>query len=339
MTSVFVSGATGYIAQHIVKTLLENNYKVVGSVRSTEKGEKLTKLLQSNNFNYEVVNDIQKEGSFNEALKKHPEVTVFLHTASPFHYKAKDVEKELMIPAVNGTKNALKAINEYAPQVKRVVVTSSIAALKVEAKENDSTFVTTEETWNPISWEEALTNPVLGYRGSKTFAEKAAWEFVETEKPLFILSTVNPVIVFGPQAFDSEVKETLNTSAEIINNLLKLKPNDPVPPLSNAFAFIDVRDVAKAHVVAFESNNAANQRLLLSESRFSSQLVLDLIHKNFPQFKSRIPLGTPGIYPDTSGLSKTDNSKTRAIVGFPFISLEKSVVDTVQQIVKAEKHQ
>lgn len=337
MTSVFVSGATGYIAQHIVKTLLENNYKVVGSVRSTEKGEKLAKLLHSTNFNYEVVNDIQKEGSFNEALKKHPEVTVFLHTASPFHYKSKDVEKEMMIPAVNGTKNALKAIKEYAPQVRRVVVTSSIAAIKVEAKENDSTFVTTEETWNPISWEEALTNPILGYRGSKTFAEKAAWEFVEMEKPLFILSTVNPVIVFGPQAFDSEVKETLNTSAEIINNLLKLKPDDPVLPLNNAF--IDVRDVAKAHVVAFESNNAANQRLLLSESKFSSQLVLDLVHKNFPQFKSRIAVGTPGIYPDTSGLCKTDNSKTRAIVGFPFIPLEKSVVDTVQQIVKAEENQ
>lgn len=337
MTSVFVSGATGYIAQHIVKTLLEKNYKVVGSVRSTEKGEKLKKLLQSANFNYEVVNDIQKEGSFNDALKHHPEVTVFLHTASPFHFKANDVEKELLIPAVNGTKNALKAIKDYASQVKRVVVTSSIAAIKVEAKENDSTFVTTEETWNPISWEEALTNPVLGYRGSKTFAEKAAWEFVEMEKPLFILSTVNPVIVFGPQAFDSEVKETLNTSAEIINNLLKLKPDDPVPPLNNAF--IDVRDVAKAHVVAFENEYAANQRLLLSESRYSSQLVLDLIHKNFPEFKSRIPLGTPGVYPDTSKLSKTDNSKTKAIVGFPFIPLEKSVVDTVLQIVAAEKHQ
>lgn len=336
MTSVFVSGATGYIAQHIVKTLLENNYKVVGSVRSIEKGEKLKRLLQSTNFNYEVVNDIQKEGSFNEALKRHPEVTVFLHTASPFHFKAKDVEKELLIPAVNGTKNALKAIKEYAPQVKRVVVTSSIAAIKVEARENDSTFIVTEQTWNPITWEEALSNPISGYRGSKTFAEKAAWEFMKTEKPLFILSTVNPVIVFGPQAFDSEVKETLNTSAEIINNLLKLKPGNSVPPLNNAF--IDVRDVAKAHVVAFESEDAANQRLLLSESRFSSQLVLDLIHKNFPQFKSRIPIGTPGIYPDTSKLSKTDNSKTKAIVGFPFIPLEKSVIDTVQQIVNAEKH-
>lgn len=336
MTSVFVSGATGYIAQHIVKTLIENNYKVVGSVRSTEKGEKMKKLLRSANFNYEVVNDIQKEGSFNDALKNHPEVTVFLHTASPFHFQAKDVEKEMLMPAINGTKNALMAIKKYAPQVKRVVVTSSIAAIKVEAKENDSLFVTTEKTWNPISWEEALSNPISGYRGSKTFAEKAAWEFVEMEKPLFILSTVNPVIVFGPQAFDSEVNETLNTSAEMINKLLKLKPDDPVPPSNNAF--IDVRDVAKAHIVAFESEDAANQRLLLSESRFSSQLVLDLIHKNFPQLKLRIPLGVPGIYPDTSKLSKTDNSKTKAIVGFPFIALEKSVVDTVQQIVTAEKH-
>lgn len=335
MVSVFVSGATGYIAQHIVKTLLEKNYTVIGSVRTTEKGEKLKRLLQSSNFNYEVVKDIQKEGSFNEALKKHPEVTVFLHTASPFSFLVKDVEKELLLPAVNGTKNALKAIHECAPQVKRVVVTSSIAAIKVEAKENDPSFTTTEQTWNPITWEQALVNPVAGYRGSKTFAEKAAWEFVEMEKPLFVLSTINPVIVFGPQAFDSEVKETLNTSAEIINNLLKLKPDDPVPALNNAF--IDVRDVARAHIVAFENEKATNQRLLLSESRYSSQLVLDLIHRNFPQLKSRIPLGSPGIYPDTSKLSKTDNSKTKTILGFALIPLEKSVVDTVQQIVSAEK--
>lgn len=336
MTSVFVSGVTGFIAQHIVKALLKNNYKVVGSVRSTEKGEKMKRLLQSSDFKYEVVADVLKEGSFNEALKKHPEVTVFLHTASPFSFLAKNIEEDLLLPAVNGTKNALKAINEYAPQVKRVVVTSSIAAIKIEAKENDSTFTTTEETWNPITWEEALSNPVSGYRGSKTFAEKAAWEFVEMQKPLFVLSTVNPVIVFGPQAFDSEVKETLNTSAEIINSLLKLKPDDKVPILSNAF--IDVRDVAKAHLVAFESDKAANRRLLVCERRYSSQLVLDIIHKHFPQFKSRIPLGTPGIYPDSSKLSKMDSSKTNAILGFAFIPLEQSVVDTVQQIVSAENH-
>lgn len=334
MTSVFVSGATGFIAQHIVKTLLANNYKVIGSVRSMEKGEKLKKLLQSTNFGYEVVNDIQKEGSFNEALKSHPEVTVFLHTASPFFFNAKNVEQELLIPAVNGTKNALKAIKEYAPQVSRVVVTSSIAAIKVDAKENDPTFTMTERTWNPVKWEEALANPVMGYRGSKTFAEKAAWEFVEQEKPGFVLSTVNPVIVFGPQAFDVEVKETLNTSAEMINNLLKLKPTDPVPPLSNAC--VDVRDVAKAHLAAFEKDETANQRLLLSESRFSSQLVLDLIHKNFPQLKDRIPTGTPGTYPDSSQVAQIDNSHTKSILGFPLIPLEKSVVDTVGQILKAE---
>ena len=106
-TSVFVSGASGYIAQELVKQLIQKNYKVVGTVRSNEKGDSLKENLkaaglQSENFSYEIVKDIAVEGAFDEALKAHPEVTIFLHTASPFHFNVTDVEKELLLPAING---------------------------------------------------------------------------------------------------------------------------------------------------------------------------------------------------------------------------------------------
>ena len=51
--------------------------------------------LQSENFTYEIVKDIAVKGAFDDALKKHPEVTVFLHTASPFHFNVTDIEKLL----------------------------------------------------------------------------------------------------------------------------------------------------------------------------------------------------------------------------------------------------
>lgn len=332
--TVFVSGATGFIAQHIVRTLIEKGYSVIGSVRSAAKGDHLAKLLNSPSFSYEVVADVQAEGAFDEALKKHPEVTVFLHTASPFHFKATDIEKELLMPAVRGTENALKAIKEFAPQVTKVVVTSSYAAISTMEYENDPKHVNDESSWNLTTWEESKENAVMGYRGSKKFAEEAAWNFVKNEKPNFTLNCVNPSYVFGPQAFDSEVKDDLNTSLEIINSFLKLTPDSPIPAARGGFA--DVRDVAKAHLVAFEKP-IANERLLLSSERFCAQDVLDVLNEKFPLLRGKIPVGEPGTgHLINDAMCQIVNDKTRSILGFPLMDLKTSVYDSVKQILDAK---
>ncbi|GEQ69535.1 hypothetical protein JCM33374_g3207 [Metschnikowia sp. JCM 33374] len=332
-TTVFVSGATGFIAQHIVQLLISKGYNVVGSVRSAEKGDHLKKLLGSDAFSYEIVPDVEPVGAFDEALKNHPEVTVFLHTASPFHFKVTDVEKELLKPAIEGTKNALNAIKAHGPQIKNVVVTSSFAAVLDLSKGSDPSHVFTEESWNPITWEQAKEGPLQGYVASKTFAERAAWDFVKEEKPNFTINYVNPVYVFGPQAFDSEVKGELNTSSEIINGLLKLNKDSELP--SNSGSAVDVRDVAKAHLVAFEKN-IENERLILSDESFTTQDLLDILRENFASLKDKLPAGQPGSGKEASGKgSSIDNTKTRETLGFPLIDLKTSVVDTVTQILKA----
>lgn len=331
--SVFVSGATGFIAQHICKALLGKGYKVVGTVRSTSKGDHLAKLLQSPDFSYEIVADVEPEGAFDEALKNHPEVTVFLHTASPFHFRATNIEEELLKPAVNGTVNALKAIQKYGPQIKNVVVTSSYAAISTASTEADPSHVNNEESWNEITWEESKADAISGYRGSKMFAEKAAWDFVREEKPAFAINYINPSFVFGPQAFESEVKENLNTSSEIINNMLKLTPNSQIRKLAGGF--VDVRDVAEAHLVAFEKP-INNERLLMNAGRFSSQDIIDVLNANFDLLKGKIPVGEKGAgQAINDGMCKIENEKTKKILGFPLIGLEKSVVDSVTQILNA----
>lgn len=333
--TVFVSGANGFIALHTVKILIEEGYKVVGSVRSTEKGENIKKLLKSDNFLYEIVPDIGQPGAFDEALQKHPEVTAFLHTASPCHFNVTDPVKDLVEPAVEGTKNALKAIHKYGANVKRVVITSSYAAIMDLEKAGSPEVVTTEEAWNPITLEDAAKDPLRGYLASKTFAEKAAWDFVKAEKPKFALSTVNPVYVFGPQAFDEEVKSELNFSSEIVNAITKLKENDAIPSLSGYF--IDVRDVAKAHLKAFSSKETKGQRLLPSDSFFTAQGILDIYHKNFPKEAAKLPKGVPGSADNAiEAVAKIDNSKTKKLLGFEFISLEKSVVDSINQVFKVQ---
>ena len=336
-TSVFVSGATGFIAQHVVKQLIAKNYKVVGSVRSKEKGEQLAAKF-GDNFQYEIVSDIAKSGAFDEALKKHQDVTVFLHTASPFHFNTTNVEKDLYEPAVEGTVNALKAIEKYGPQVKNVVITSSFAALINLNREADPTLTYTEKDWNPMSREEGTQNPFFGYMVSKKLAEKAAWDFVEQSKPNFVLTTVNPTYVFGPQAFDSDIKDSLNTSSELINSAIKLKAGDDIP--AHTGPYIDVRDVAEAHLVAFEKEAAANQRLVLADSRFTFQDFLDIIHKHFPEeAKARgIAVGTPGSSKQAlANAAKLNFAKTEKLLGTKYTDLETSVVDSVKQIFDAEK--
>lgn len=335
MTTVFVSGATGFIAQHIVKLLLNKSYKVVGSVRSAAKGDHLVSLFKTPSFTYEIVEDVEKQGAFDEALKKHPDVTVFLHTASPFHFKAVNIEEELLKPAVNGTKNALSAIKTFAPQVLKVVVTSSYAAVSTASKETDPNHVNNESTWNEITWEEAKVDARMGYRGSKTFAEQTAWDFVKTEKPNFSINFVNPSFVFGPQAFDSEVKDSLNTSSEILNGFLKLTSESPVPAVVGGF--VDVRDVARAHLVAFEKD-IANKRLLMNAGRFCGQDILDVINKHISDLQGKVPVGEPGKGKEITGaMCKIENDKTKEILGFPLIDLDTTVVDSLRQILNKAK--
>ncbi|KAG7666235.1 GRE2 [[Candida] subhashii] len=336
-TTVFVSGATGYIAQNVCKVLLEKSYRVIGTVRSTSKGDHLKDLFNSPNFEYEIVEDVGQEGAFDKALQNHPEATIFLHTASPFHFRATDIEKELLLPAVDGTKNALKAIKQYGTNITNVVITSSYAAVSTANVEIDPTATVTESSWNEIKWDQALKDVVSGYRGSKTFAERAAWDFVEQEKPGFVLTSVNPSFVFGPQAYDSEVKDNLNTSSEIINNILKLGPEGKLPPTRGGF--VDVRDVAKAHIVAFEKKEAHGQRLVLNSGRFSSQTIVDILNDEFKEeLKGKIPVGVPGSDKEAiAGLCKVDTSKTNATLGFELIPIRKTVVDSVRQILNARK--
>ncbi|EGW32291.1 uncharacterized protein SPAPADRAFT_139567 [Spathaspora passalidarum NRRL Y-27907] len=329
-TTIFVSGANGYIAQHIVKQLLEQGHTVVGSVRSANKGEYLKELTQSNKFSYEVVSDISAPGAFDDALKKHPDVTVFIHTASPVTFQADDIERDIILPAIQGTKNALTAIKTYAPQVGRVVITSSLGAVFGFDEYFEKDKVYDEDSWNPIKYKESLLNARNGYYGSKKFAELAAVEFVENEKPKFAISFVNPSFVFGPQAYAIKDKNQLNLSAEVVNKVLKLKPTDNIPVFAGRF--VDVRDVARAHLIAFEKDEAINKRLLMITSLASNEQIAYYINRHFPELP--IPRGDlKKSEEQLKGSHKYDNSRTKALVGFDFISLEDSVVDSVQQVL------
>ncbi|CCK69764.1 methylglyoxal reductase (NADPH-dependent) GRE2 KNAG_0D00120 [Huiozyma naganishii CBS 8797] len=340
--SVFISGATGYIARHIVGQLLDQDYKVIGTCRTQAKADQLMKQFGNNpNLVMEIVEDISKLDAFDSVIQKHSkEIKYVLHTASPFFFDTTDFVKDLLVPAVNGTKGILQSIKQYAADsVERVVVTSSYAAVFDMDRENEKDLVLTEESWNPDSWEHCQRNPVAAYCGSKKFAEQAAWEFLKENKDTvkFKLATVNPVYVFGPQKFDADVSQKLNTSCEIVNQLVHATPDTDLTPLSFYGGFIDVRDVAKAHVLAIQKDELLGQRLILSEGRFNTQDILDVLNKDFPTLKGKLPVGKPGtgtVVCDTG--ATIDNSKSKKLLGFQFRSLEETIDDTASQILKHE---
>lgn len=329
---VFISGATGFIAQHVIKELLNDGFQVIGSVRSKAKGEYLSSLIKSKKFTYAVVPDIVATGAFDQVLQENQDIDSFIHTASPVDFQVSDVQTGLLDPAIEGTKNVLIAIEKYGKNVKNVVVTSSTSAVRDSSGSRPSNSLLTEASWNEITLEQGLKSARLGYSAAKTFAEKEVWKFAAEHNGTFNITTVNPTYVFGPQAFEVQNKSQLNDSAEYVNNILKLKPNDDIPMFVGLF--VDVRDVAKAHVAAIKKPKELNgQRLVLINSAWTNELLAVIINKHFPNID--IPKGN--IEKSDEELMKADlkwdNSKTKKLLGYSFIPIEKSVVDAVQQLL------
>lgn len=336
MTRVLLTGASGFIAAHTLDILLERGHSVVGTVRSQEKADKIKaqyKGKYEDKLSFVIVPDIAQPGAFDEAVKSDPPFEAVLHTASPFHFNVTDVQKDLIDPAVIGTTGILKSIKKSAPTVKHVVITSSFAAMVQADKGFWPGHEYSEADWNSITSEQANENPMFGYRASKTFAEKAAWEFLEKEKPNFSISTINPPMVFGPIVHPLDSLENLNTSNERIRNAVQGKFKDEIPASGVHFQ-VDVRQVGEAHVNAFEKPDAANKRFFVTAGYFSNKEIVQIIKKNFPQYKDLPGDSTPGgDYPEGTpdkGLYTYNNKRSIEILGLKYLPLEQTIVDTVK---------
>ena len=192
---VLVTGASGFIATHLIEQLLGKGYAVRGTVRSPEKARAqgyLTSLAGAENLEL-VAADLMTDGAFDAAVEGCEYV---MHTASPYVVTVDDPQRDLVDPAVKGTRSVLSACHS-SPSVRRVVLTSSMAAITDEPDGR----VLSEDDWNT---ESSLTrNP---YYYSKTMAERAAWRFIEDESPHFDLVVINPVLVLGPEHSDGVIR-------------------------------------------------------------------------------------------------------------------------------------
>jgi nucleoside-diphosphate-sugar epimerase len=340
MPRVLVTGGSGFLGGTVVDTLLARGYSVVTTVRSTEKAQQMRldrPHISASQLEYAIVRDIAQLGAFDDAVQQNPALDAVIHTASPFHYRIDDVKRDMLDPAVNGTVGVLQSNKKYAPSVKRVVITSSFASMYNNPnKPIGSTY--SEKDWNPVTWETALEPENAagqsGYRTSKALAEKAAWEFMEKEKPGFSLTAINPPLIFGPVAATTSSVEGMNTSNVRFVEFITGKVKEKCPPTGTLF-WVDVRDVALAHVLAIEKDAAAGQRYFVAADPFSNVDLVNIISESFPKYKDQLPTGEAlklGKYPEGGPPYKVDNSKSVNELGLNFRTLKESVEDTVKSI-------
>lgn len=330
---VLVTGGTGFIGAHIVDQLLAKGISVRLAVRNEAKGKQFVAAREKYASQIEVfpIQDFENEAAPNPFTEAAQGVDGIIHTASPFRYNVTDVEKELIRPAINGAKMMLEAAYA-AKSVQRLVLTSSFASVIDAGASHGPDFTYTAKDWNPLTYEEAVKGtPVVAYRGSKKFAELAAWEFVKEKKPQFDLVTLCPPMVFGPVVHPVSRPEELNESN---GELWKVAAgNDPLP-VARVPVWVDVRDLAKAHVESLLRPEAGGKRYTVCASdKFSYDKAAKILHE--------LGLGNPTANYDEDKIELVsfglDNTVAAKELGLSFITFPETVKDAISQFVTLGK--
>jgi len=335
---ITVTGATGYIASWIVRDLLIDGHEVRITVRDKTRTDKFQHLLDLEKQNsgkllvFEA--NLLQEGSYDEAVKGAEYV---MHTASPFFLDDKtDPKANLLDPAVNGTRNVIQAVNR-SKSVKRVVLTSSLAAIYGDNKEMSDNGIEAldESIWNTTS---KLNYNAYSY--SKTEAEKAAWAMAEDQSD-WDLVTIHPGFVLGPSLTKRKDSTSIGTLIRILSG--ELKSGSP----NLQFIFSDVRDISRGHLLGAFTKEAHGRYILANESGSLlriAKIISDEYGKRFKVPEKTVPKWLVWLIAPTIGLSRlfiknnvgyplsANNKRSINELGMSYTSLKDTVLDHVKQL-------
>ncbi len=337
---ILVTGGAGYIGSWVVKYLVDEGHTVRVSVRDKSKTEKYDNLLEigrESKGNIELWEaDLTIDGSFDEAAKG---CDAIIHMASPFILETKNAQENIIKPALNGTRNVLSSATKSGT-VKKIVLTSSIAAVHGDnadmVEQNIKAF--NESHWNTTSNE---THQPYSY--SKTIAEKEAWKIHDAQNQ-WNLVVINPGFVMGPPI----TKKSNSGSITFLNDVLSGKFKTGAPDLK--FGFVDVRDIAKAHVLALKNNTAEGRHIVVNKVMNVIEFS-NIIETNFPK-KYKLPkmqapkflvwLLAPAFGITRKFVSKNvgypiefDNSKSIKELGLSYTPIETSIKEMVEWYEKS----
>ena len=244
---VLVTGGSGFVGSHCIVQLLKAGFQVRTTVRSLSKKDQVIAMIKKGGFEasdslsfFEA--DLEFDKGWDDALK---DCEYVLHVATPISVEIPKNDDEVIRPAVEGTLRVLKAAKKAG--IKRIVLTSSFAAIGYGNKNNGRPFDETD-------WTNIATPGLSAYVRSKALAEKAAWDFMNSEGAPMEMAVVNPMAIFGPL-----LGKTLSSGHHLLKQLID-GTMKAVPHID--FGIVDVRDVADLHLKAMIAPEANGQRFL-----------------------------------------------------------------------------
>jgi nucleoside-diphosphate-sugar epimerase len=343
---VLVTGATGYVAGVLIAQLLDEGLTVHATVRDpsrTDRIQYLQDLADQRAHNGSAIKffgaDLLDVGSFDEAATG---CSVIFHTASPFAMTAKDPQRDLIDPAVQGTENVLNTAFK-TPSVTRVVLTSSVLAIYNHASDGNTTVEQKQEQGGLLDesvWNRTSTLTDNPYNLSKTLAEQKAWVMAGSQTK-YKLVVINPGFVLGPG-----LKYHASSESYGFLKLLTDGTTFAYGVVDIPLAVVDVRDVAAAHIAAAYKEDAAGRNIIVSIGTNALALGRAIAEK-FPPPQYPIPT-TPlplpkfllwGLGPFV-GLSRRfvaenvgyelhfDNSKSQTELGMKYLPMNTTVQGT-----------
>jgi nucleoside-diphosphate-sugar epimerase len=273
--TILVTGASGFIAMHCILQLLQEGFRVRGTLRSPSRETSLRATFAKHvdaddRLSFHTANLMDDEG-WAEAIDGCDAV---LHVASPLPRTPPKHEDDLIVPAREGVLRVLRFSSRLG--VRRVVMTSSVAAV-LYGHERDGSKVYDESSWS-------IPEKTAGaYEKSKTLAERAAWEFMESlpDGNALELVALNPGLVLGPI-----LDQDYGTSGEAVRKLMR-RDLPGCPPIG--YAPVDVRDVADAHLRAMDVTEAAGQRFILAIEHAWFGEIADILDEHLRERGYRIP--------------------------------------------------
>ena len=335
MSTVLVTGGTGFLGSHLVAELLKRGFTVRTTVRDASRRSPLLGMLQCAGISSHESLDIRVANlESDEGWADAVDGCEFIHhVASPFPAQQPKDEQDLIRPARDGTLRVLRFSCAFG--VRRVVMTSSFAAVGY-GRAPRSGGVFTESDWTD------LDAPLPAYIKSKTLAEQAAWKFVREEGRTLELSVINPTGIFGPV-----LGPDYSSSIAIIKQLLTGKMTR-APRIY--FGVVDVRDVVEIHLLAMSHPAAAGERFIAVAGAPMSLLQVARIlraqlglaankapNRELPDWLIRLmALLSPDakrVVPDLGKIRAASNQKAKELLGWSPRSGETAVVASAESLL------
>ncbi|KAI0600783.1 hypothetical protein F4775DRAFT_504075 [Biscogniauxia sp. FL1348] len=339
--TVLITGANGFLALHIIQQALARGWDIVGTIRSEEKAAKVKSLFPDvgSRLSLVYITDLTNIAAFEPAFKEHS-ITAVINAAAPFVHNSEDLKADIVDPAIKSCLVVMEAAHRYGGSaLKRVIhVGSYISTLDFSLGDAAGKTYSPND-WCPITYDEAISrNEILAYAGAKTLGERAMWDFIVKELPSFDFVVVLPAHIFGPHIEGVDL-EHLHESSHMLWELLT--PSDNPSPFNSLHLghWVDVRDVAKALLLAIVTPTATGERFLAAQ-RTHWQLVRDAARQTNDELRNRIDPGTPGAGEAARDTTyDVDGTKLTIVLGIEYTPLFDSLKDSYEQLLEAEKKQ